>query len=228
MKLFKFHQWYPDTRIETRYLRWVINWQKLLQTNLWCDVLCRAPHLGQVAVEEGLASKTVRYKIVDRETRALGHLLEVCQLLDETPGLDNNQSTIKHLTCYRWLIIIMRSSGMDESSRIGWDLAEWVRSSRVEWDLAELDGSSRTVSASDSQCRSRNSPGFDPSILRHSGIWGAADETVLKIVLKIPPEKKIIIIIQDLLAEATINRFISHTQLTLYFLRIQTGLRNGF
>ncbi len=26
------------------------------------------------------------------------------------------------------------------------------------------------------QCQSRNSPGFDPSILRHSGIWGAADE----------------------------------------------------
>jgi hypothetical protein len=26
---------------------------------------------------------------------------------------------------------------------------------------------------------SRNSPGFDPSILRHSGIWGAADEAVL-------------------------------------------------
>ena len=26
------------------------------------------------------------------------------------------------------------------------------------------------------QCRSRNSPGFDPSFLRHNGIWGAADE----------------------------------------------------
>ncbi len=30
--------------------------------------------------------------------------------------------------------------------------------------------SSRVVRASDSQCRSRNCPGFDPSILRHSGI----------------------------------------------------------
>ncbi len=30
------------------------------------------------------------------------------------------------------------------------------------------------------QCR--NSPGFDPSILRHSGIWGAADEAVLNCV----------------------------------------------
>ncbi len=33
----------------------------------------------------------------------------------------------------------------------------------------------RLVRASDSQCRSRNCPGFDPRILRHSGIWGAAD-----------------------------------------------------
>ncbi len=36
--------------------------------------------------------------------------------------------------------------------------------------------------ASDSQCRSSNSPGFDPSILRHSEIWGAADVAVLKTV----------------------------------------------
>ncbi len=41
------------------------------------------------------------------------------------------------------------------------DLAEWL------W-------------ASDCQCRSRNSPGLDPSILRHSGIWGVADEAVMK------------------------------------------------
>ena len=45
--------------------------------------------------------------------------------------------------------------------------------------------SSRVVRASDSQCRSRNCPGFDPSILRHSGIWGAADEAVLNIVYRI-------------------------------------------
>ncbi len=36
--------------------------------------------------------------------------------------------------------------------------------------------SSRVVRASDSKCRSRNCPGYGPSILRHSGIWGAADE----------------------------------------------------
>ncbi len=40
------------------------------------------------------------------------------------------------------------------------------------------------VRASDSQCRSRNCPGFDPSILGHSGISGAADETVLNIAYK--------------------------------------------
>ncbi len=41
------------------------------------------------------------------------------------------------------------------------------------WDLAEL------LRVSDCLFRSRNSPWFDPSILRHSGIWRAADEAVL-------------------------------------------------
>ncbi len=40
--------------------------------------------------------------------------------------------------------------------------------------------SSRVVRASDWQCQSRNSPGSVLSILRHSGIWGAADEAGLK------------------------------------------------
>ncbi len=44
--------------------------------------------------------------------------------------------------------------------------------------------SSRVVIVSDSQCRSRNCPGFDPTILRHSGILGAADEAVLNTVHK--------------------------------------------
>ncbi len=50
------------------------------------------------------------------------------------------------------------------SSRLG------MRSSRV------CMRSSRVVRASGCHCLSRNSPGFDPSILRHSGIWGAAYE----------------------------------------------------
>ena len=44
--------------------------------------------------------------------------------------------------------------------------------------------------ASDRQCQSRNIPGFDPSILRHSRIWGAADEAVLNNVQKNSPLKK--------------------------------------
>ncbi len=36
---------------------------------------------------------------------------------------------------------------------------------------------------------SRNSPGFDPSGHRHKGIWGAADEAVLKNVLLKNPQK---------------------------------------
>jgi hypothetical protein len=44
------------------------------------------------------------------------------------------------------------------------------------------DESSLVVRASDCQCTSCNGPRFDPSIRRHRGIWGAADETVLNIV----------------------------------------------
>jgi hypothetical protein len=40
------------------------------------------------------------------------------------------------------------------------------------------------VRASDCQCTSCNGPGFDPSIRRHSGILGAADEAVLNKVSK--------------------------------------------
>ncbi len=50
--------------------------------------------------------------------------------------------------------------------------------------------SSRVLKASDCQCQNRNSTGFDPSILGHSGIWGAADEAVLNKVLKKSEQKK--------------------------------------
>ncbi len=52
-----------------------------------------------------------------------------------------------------------------------------LRRIRTSWMRSSL-----VVRASDCQCRSRNSPGFDPSILRHSVIWGAADEAVLNTV----------------------------------------------
>jgi hypothetical protein len=38
------------------------------------------------------------------------------------------------------------------------------------------------VRAPDCQCTNCNGPGFDPSIRRHSGIWGAANEALLNIV----------------------------------------------
>ncbi len=44
--------------------------------------------------------------------------------------------------------------------------------------------SCRVVRASDRQCQSRNNPRFNPSILRRSGVWGAADEAVLDKVHK--------------------------------------------
>ncbi len=44
--------------------------------------------------------------------------------------------------------------------------------------------SSWVIRASGYQSPIRNSPGFYPSILRHSGIWGAADEAVLNSVSK--------------------------------------------
>jgi hypothetical protein len=58
-------------------------------------------------------------------------------------------------------------------------------------DLAELwMRSSRAPRASGCQCQSHNSPGFDPSILRHSGIRGAADEAVWNNVHEKNPLKK--------------------------------------
>ncbi len=57
---------------------------------------------------------------------------------------------------------------MDEISQL------WMRPSLM-WMRSRL-----LVRAS--VCRSRNSPVFDPSILRHSAIWGAADESVLNTV----------------------------------------------
>ncbi len=51
--------------------------------------------------------------------------------------------------------------------------------------------SSPVVRASDCQCRSRNSTGFDPSFLRQSGIWGAADGAVLNTVHRKNKSKKI-------------------------------------
>ncbi len=56
----------------------------------------------------------------------------------------------------------------------------------MKWDLAEW-----------LERLTANSLGFDPTIFRHSGIWGAADEAVLnnvhKNIKKNPPVKTIIV-----------------------------------
>ncbi len=61
---------------------------------------------------------------------------------------------------------------------------EWMRSSLV-------------VRESDSQCRNCNCPGYEPCILRHSGIWGATDEAVLNKVLKNFQNPKCVYIVQS-------------------------------
>ncbi len=53
--------------------------------------------------------------------------------------------------------------------------------------------SSLVVWASDCQWRSSNSPGFNLSILRHSGIWGAAEEAVLNIVHRKKIQKDLVL-----------------------------------
>ncbi len=70
----------------------------------------------------------------------------------------------------------------------------WMRSRRVWMKSSRLwMRFSRVVSVFDSQCQNLNCAGFDPSILRHSGIWRMADEAVLNKVLKknqkYPPSK---------------------------------------
>ncbi len=50
--------------------------------------------------------------------------------------------------------------------------------------------SSRVMRVSGCQCQCRNSPGVDPSILRHSRIWGAADKAMLNNVHKKKKSKK--------------------------------------
>ncbi len=80
---------------------------------------------------------------------------------------------------HRGLVISQRTSlkisrGFMESHMVR---QLWPKTSSMVWMRP-----SREVKASDCQCRSRNRPGFDPSILQCSGIWEAADEAVLNTV----------------------------------------------
>jgi hypothetical protein len=60
----------------------------------------------------------------------------------------------------------------------------FIYMSSLLYCLLVVDEMLPSQSVCNSQCRNRNCPGFDPSTLRHSGIWGAADEAVLNIVHK--------------------------------------------
>jgi hypothetical protein len=57
---------------------------------------------------------------------------------------------------------------LEIESRLFWALWNGIAAQKsLEW--MRIMSSSRVVRASDRQCRSRNCPGFDPSIPRHSG-----------------------------------------------------------
>ncbi len=92
-------------------------------------------------------------------------------------------SEFSTIFCHR---IISSPFAVSTVSTVSTYLSTYMRSSPVcRWDLAELwMRSSRMVRVSDSQCVSRNCPGFYPSILPHSGIWGAAGEAMLNKELK--------------------------------------------
>ncbi len=105
-------------------------------------------------------------------------------------------------------------------------VAVWVNLSSIFstcFGLQQLWGlrmrSSLVVRASDCQCTCCNGPGFDPSIRRHSGIWGAAGVAVLNIVRtkkkKIPP-KNILKKLWGLLKETFQPILLQSTVNTLY------------
>ncbi len=62
---------------------------------------------------------------------------------------------------------------------LDWTAPDWTTelyiswTDKIWWDLAER------LERLHVNAKSRTSPGFDPSVLRHSEIWGAADEAVL-------------------------------------------------
>ncbi len=93
--------------------------------------------------------------------------------------MQGNHYQKQQKTRYSFLIYISCLECMECVKNIYKNFLLWMRCSLM-WMR-----SSRVVRFSDSHwLRSRNYPGFDPSILRHSGIWGASDETVLNKVRK--------------------------------------------
>ncbi len=116
-----------------------------------------------------------------------------------TGGRDIDQGRERIPNCQFSLYVSHVNQLMEARKRgiLGWMRSSLVRMRssllRMRSSLVRMR-SSLVVRASDCQCTSCNGPGFDPSICRHSGIWGAADEAVLNIVRKKeknpPPQKK--------------------------------------
>jgi hypothetical protein len=124
---------------------------------------------------------------------------------------------------------MMRSSLVWMRSSLVWmrSCLAWMRSSLV-WMRSSLlwMRSSLGVRASDWKCRSRNSPGFDPSILQHSGIWGAADEAVLNTVHRKKSQKIPLSILQRKFAAQLLSVF-CHLSLEVWCFRSVLGtIRN--
>ncbi len=126
------------------------------------------------------------YSMIDKFVFSCIHLLQELSLLCSQRSLLFTDSLALWSKSYDCYVMTRISSIVTKTRRtssysymtkhyISW----WMRSSRV-WMR-----SSRGVRASDFQCLCRNSPDFDPSILRHSGICWAADEAVLNNVQKI-------------------------------------------
>jgi hypothetical protein len=90
---------------------------------------------------------------------------------------------------FTWTNLLVVVAELDGGENEALDLVPLVTNAVLEVRITLWMRYSRVFRASDSQCRSRNCPGFNPSILRYSRIWGAADKTVLNTVKKSPLKK---------------------------------------
>jgi len=72
----------------------------------------------------------------------------------------------------------------------------------------------RVVTASDCLCQSRNSPGFDPSILRHSRIRAAADEALLNKVHKIKIRRSLPVRYEQRIGRSKLNLHLGRYKFT--------------
>ncbi len=121
----------------------------------------------------------------------LPRLYEICRVWMRSSQVWMRSSRVWMRSSRVWMRssrVWMRSSRLQMRS-----IRVWMRSTvaMCDWDLAGFRmRSSRVFIAYGCQCQSRNSPGFDPRILQHIGIWEAVDKDVLNNVHK-KKDKKI-------------------------------------